>query len=341
MPTADRNELARLVSDRAAGVAQEAMRIAHDTAVQRLSSLLADALVTAALDTLAPAEPSTPARTRDGPPAVRVPAARTVDGSSRPDEGLYCYGITWAGTAMPPARSLTGQGRATLLPDGDLALVVSRERLAGLDVDEDDLSEEGDLARLVRGHDAVVRAVFEHAAVLPLRFATVVEDEAGAQQLLRAHADVARERLRHVEGATEWGLRLVRAPATSAGGVEPGGRPDGTGPSARAGTEYLARRREALRAHQADNEIAALAADKVAAELDYTVDVIHRGGSAGSALLLDAAYLVATATEARFRADTDRLARELIGHGLHLELTGPWPPYSFATLAQEVTDAHS
>ena len=60
-----------------------------------------------------------------------------------------------------------------------------------------------------------------------------------------------------------------------------------------------------------------------------------------TSLMLDVAYLVAAATEARFRADTDRLARELAGHGLLLELSGPWPPYSFATLAQEVSDVRT
>jgi Gas vesicle synthesis protein GvpL/GvpF len=45
-----------------------------------------------------------------------------------------------------------------------------------------------------------------------------------------------------------------------------------------------------------------------------------------SAPLLDAAYLVAAEAEAAFHAETKR-------HGeLEVEVTGPWPPYSFVGL---------
>ena len=333
MTAADRDGLGALVSEQAAGVAQEALRLAHDTAVQRLATLLADALVTSALKELAPAPPRGTA-----PAAAAAPTA--VQASSRSAQGLYCYGITWAGTAMPSARSLTDESTVALVPDGDLALVVSRERLDDLDVDEDDLSEEGDLARMVRGHDAVVRAVFERGPVLPLRFATVVQDESGARELLRSHADAARDQLRHVEGATEWGLRLVRAQGHEAV-PQPRGESNRASSTAGSGTEYLAHRREVLRTREADNEAAARAAERITDELSWTVDAVRHGGSTGSSLLLDAAYLVATATESRFKEDIDRLAREMAEHGLVLELTGPWPPYSFVTLAPEVTNART
>lgn len=336
MSAADRDGLGQLVSEQAAGVAQEAMRVARDTAVSRLANLLADALVTSALRELAPPpvrQEAAPVRQRAAAPTAAVAA----DATSEPSEGIYCYGITWASTQTPHARSLTGRSAVSLLPDGDLALVVSRERLDDLEVDEDDLSEEGDLARLVRGHDEVVRAFFEQGPVLPLRFATVVQGDPDGRELLRSHAAAARQRLRHVEGATEWGLRLVRTPDHETV-PRPRGEPGQTSAS---GTEYLAHRREVLRAREVDHAVAVRAADLITDRLSYTVDAVRHGGSTASSLLLDVAYLVASSTEARFRDDTDALARELAELGLVLELSGPWPPYSFATLDQEVSDVRA
>jgi hypothetical protein len=57
---------------------------------------------------------------------------------------------------------------------GDLALLVSPVSPDDLRIDEDDLSENGRLATLARGHDAVVRAAAALGPVLPLRFGTVV-----------------------------------------------------------------------------------------------------------------------------------------------------------------------
>ena len=48
-----------------------------------------------------------------------------------------------------------------------------------------------------------------------------------------------------------------------------------------------------------------------------------------SRLLLDAAFLVAHARRASFRAAAERAAARLGRDGYDLTLTGPWPPYNF------------
>jgi hypothetical protein len=49
----------------------------------------------------------------------------------------------------------------------------------------------------------------------------------------------------------------------------------------------------------------------------------------GGRLVLDAAFLVASRRSSDFSARAARLARPLQAAGLNLQLTGPWPPYSF------------
>jgi hypothetical protein len=191
-------------------------------------------------------------------------------------------------------------------------------------VDPDDLSETGRLAVLARRHDAVVRSAVGGSAVLPLRFGTVVPDEAAARRLLREHGPAARARLARIGDAREWGVRLVRSlPA------EPAGRTT----DAATGTEYLSRRRTALREKDDAAREAAHCAELLEQALTpHAIQALHRGGAPGSSLLLDVAYLVPPAAEPGFLAAVDQLRADLAAQRLTVETTGPWPPYSFASL---------
>ena len=59
---------------------------------------------------------------------------------------------------------------------------------------------------------------------------------------------------------------------------------------------------------------------------------LRRGGAPGSSLLLDLAFLVSPDSEADFLAAAGELREHLAPEGLELEVSGPWPPYSFAAL---------
>ncbi|MEO6089800.1 MAG: GvpL/GvpF family gas vesicle protein, partial [Umezawaea sp.] len=87
------------------------------------------------------------------------------------------------------------------------------------------------------------------------------------------------------------------------------------------GTEYLAWRRWRLTAAQrARDEAESLHQSLAAIATDTTCR--ERMGDH----LLDAAYLVAESEEDRFHAEADRCAAD---SDLLVEVTGPWPPYSF------------
>ena len=59
---------------------------------------------------------------------------------------------------------------------------------------------------------------------------------------------------------------------------------------------------------------------------------LRRGGSPGSALLLDLAFLVPLDAEAAFTAAAAELAEPFAADGLAVEVSGPWAPYSFVSL---------
>ena len=328
--------VARIAADVAPEVLEVAVERAREQAATRLADLLTDAIIARALGAATeqarpaaapPAEPEPRPTDRPSTPAPVSPGQPPASAGL----ALYAYAISRADLRLPDdAPTLSAGQPVELVPDGDLGLLVSRVAPDELQVDAEDLSETGRLATLARRHDAVVRAAAADGPLLPLRFGTVVADEDAARRLLREHADVAREQLARVGDAREWGVRLVRsleAEPAPAGPASSADRP------AASGTEYLSRRRQALQERERTAHDAAASADLLQEVLaPHATEALHRGGAPGSSLLLDVAYLVRPDAESGFLAAVERLTPELASHGLTVQLTGPWPPYSFASL---------
>jgi hypothetical protein len=224
--------------------------------------------------------------------------------------GLYAYAITRDRPVDLDGPWLIGhRGLALVVAEVDL------DRFTGLEFEEP--AEDSPLAVLAREHDAVVRAVFQHEPVLPLRFGTVLDGTDAAVRLLSARHEEALAWLDRVEGRREWGVR-VRAAQREPVNL------DGM-----SGTNYLMRRRERLTAAE-DARRAATAVHEALARRAAESTYRDLAGD----LLLEAAYLVDTASEEDFHAEVRRLTGE---SGLPAEITGPWPPYSFTSV--EFADA--
>lgn len=242
--------------------------------------------------------------------------------------GLCAYAVTRDHTLAPvgPAgiRLITSRGLALVVADVELAPFAALATNPAHWATEP--AEDDPLVMLARRHDVVVRAVFEHQPVLPLRFGTILRDEQAAVRLLAGHHDGARARLDRVDGHREWGVR-----ARAAAPEEPAAQPDGM-----SGTEYLAMRRDRLVATARTKRDAFTAAGALHEALTrHAAETVPRNRKSATPLL-DAAYLVSADAEPAFHA-------EAACHGdLAVEVTGPWPPYSFVRLelsAQEVTHA--
>ncbi len=198
------------------------------------------------------------------------------------------------------------------------------------------------LDEVARAHHAVIEAARQLFPLLPTRLATVYSSDAAVCAALDERRAVLRGALRQVGGRVEWGVKAYAMPESEIAGArgrdEAGLAGDGAGAAvarAGAGLAYLRRRREQL---TAGRESRAVAVDAVRA--------VH-GALAGQAerarlhppqspqlsgvrlpMLLNAAYLVPADGAADFNA---AVAAQAAAHPeLRIELTGPWPPYSFA-----------
>ncbi|MFC6021445.1 GvpL/GvpF family gas vesicle protein [Plantactinospora solaniradicis] len=243
------------------------------------------------------------------------------------DEGLV--GVSGAGGS--PVRTVQV---------GGLVAVVA-------DVDLDDYGEAalrrnlGDLAWLesaATAHHRVAEAVWRHGPVVPTRLGTVYRDEAALRTELADRRVDLTATLDRLADRTEWGVK-----AYASRDRRPTGQPDdadGASPaSTGVGTDYLRRRRARLAAGEATARAAVDSAEAVHTMLTRYAEAArrHRPQDRGLSgvpdwMVLNGAYLV----HAERGAEFGELVRTLGTRypGLRLELTGPWPPYSFATLGQ-------
>jgi hypothetical protein len=255
-------------------------------------------------------------------------------------DGLWGYAVTGPleRTAVTGLRGVAGANVDTVSSNG-LTAVVSPVSLAefGAEALRRNLENLDWLAATARAHDAVVAALTGVATAVPLRLATVYLDPDRVRALLATQAIRLHAALELLTGRTEWGVKAYADPALL---VTPAEAP-GT-PAARhgAGTAYLLRRREQLSERERAYQRAERTTERLHTALAglAVASCLHRPqdqkltGQAGW-MVLNGAYLVDDARTQEFTAAVGSLGAEL--PGFRLELTGPWPPYSFAGLEQE------
>jgi hypothetical protein len=216
---------------------------------------------------------------------------------------IYAYGICEPAAASPPPprRGLGGATLRALQSDG-LAAVYSRHRSLRPQPSPE----------LVLAHERVVEAIMARGPVLPMRFGTQLEREELLADALVERRDELLDALERVRGHVELGLRVIPHPDSKPGGDA----------GERTGRTYLlARAAEHRRANEAARDLHGPLAELAAAEL-------VREHAPPPAILV-ATYLVDAGRVAEFRARANELAASQ--EDLHVVVTGPWPPYNFAT----------
>lgn len=254
--------------------------------------------------------------------------------TTRAESGCYLYAIARGlGNA-----DLTG---TTGLQDGSLRVVEHRGLAAvvstvGLDEYGDEglrrnLEDLGWLERTARIHDAVVHAAAAVAPTAPMRLATICLDDDGVRTRLDEWHDALQRTLDRIEGRMEWSVKAFapeadQAPAASS-----------ERPATGAGTAYLMRRKAETAQRETTADAAAAMADDLHAQLSAASVASRRlapqdrrlAGYEGT-MTLNGAYLVDADAAGEFRSVVERLSAE--HPDVRIDVQGPWPPYSFATL---------
>ncbi|MBU0512811.1 MAG: GvpL/GvpF family gas vesicle protein [Chloroflexi bacterium] len=179
-------------------------------------------------------------------------------------------------------------------------------------------------------HEAVVESLMPNRAVLPMRFGTVLPNDAAVQVILSKHYPDFVASLGQVRGRVELGLRVLWQETERQGDGETG-RPGATQQPVVEGHghAYMMARLEEERQHLAWRK----QAEKMAAEIHDPLAQLAAESTnqvlVTSRLLLTAAYLVERDQVQIFQRAVDALSTSQ--PALRFLCTGPWPPYNFVT----------
>ncbi|MHB0970395.1 MAG: GvpL/GvpF family gas vesicle protein [Thermoanaerobaculia bacterium] len=235
--------------------------------------------------------------------------------------------------------AIDGSRDFDLVAEGELAAVCTR-------VDGDDFSQEeidrraGDLDWLGAigfRHQDVVANLAGCGTIVPLRAFTLFSSEEKLREYLEAHATSLKAILCRLDGKDEWTMRIGFASEEWLHAIESRSatlREIATEmEKAPPGRAFLLKRKleetKKLAAEEAENALVAEIGNAVPAELADERLLEGRGDRKGSDPQLT--LLVKRSQKDRLRALHESLSTRYAKEGVSLTLTGPWPPYSFAS----------
>jgi hypothetical protein len=249
--------------------------------------------------------------------------------------GTWLYAITSGELQAGVFDGLTGVAgeQIRLVAADDLSAVVGTVPL--IEFGEEPLRrhlEDLDwLSAKARAHDAVVSAIALSEAVVPVTMATVYLDDERVRMVLDARHGEFLAALDRVTGRDELGVKAYADPSLLASRDEPSQKSG----ERRSGTAYLMKRKRELSSQERAYRAAAAEAERLhAALLELAVDGKRKPASDPSLsgrdkwTVMNGTYLVEKSGEDDFRKAVAALQETTTG--IELEITGPWPPYSFA-----------
>jgi hypothetical protein len=252
------------------------------------------------------------------------------------DLGIWVYAIARADHVAERAAGLRGvvDEPVRAVAGGDLAAVVGTVELddfrgAGL---RRNFTDADAFAPKARAHNAVVSAFRRAGPVIPVRLGTIYRDDRRVSQLLlNEHEDMVAA-LRRISGRDELGVKAYVDPKSVA---LPGDLVRSDSRDNLSLVPHLLRRRRQLAAQYEGYRLASAEADRVhAVLLRCAVDGKRKPPPDEQApnkqrwTLLNGSYLVDGDVVGLFMETVTALERSTAR--IRIEVTGPWPPYSFA-----------
>ena len=186
-------------------------------------------------------------------------------------------------------------------------------------------------------HEAVIERAMRVSPVVPARFAALFSSREILAAWLDAHHDAISSALDRFADHEEWAVKgtLDRRKA-EARFLDAALARQGGARASSPGRRYLDERRiQAGIGQEIDAWLKEVSAGIARALLDHAVELRERevvsGGAPdeAGARILNWAFLVPRGSVGDFGARVQRINAEHALHGLALDLSGPWPPYSF------------
>ncbi len=192
------------------------------------------------------------------------------------------------------------------------------------------------IAACATAHEEVIEH-FEGSgrAAVPMKLFTLFSNDERALAYVRENRKDLNKTIQRVAGCREWGVRIslnkVRAAADATAATMRAEAKQRLKKTTR-GTQFLLLKKKEKDLTRALRESAALESEKSYQALARHGKDARRlpivQAESGTAVVLDAAFLVPASQEALFRAAVEQLSARL-ARTFDVTLSGPWPPYNF------------
>jgi hypothetical protein len=275
------------------------------------------------------------------------------------NDAFYVYGFTQAGLAPEAAGAAVAESGVSpslfsvgidephppfFRRSGRVAAILSRVAQSEFcgPAGEKNLQDLAWLAPRACRHEAVLEQVMRLGAVLPARFGTLFSSTASLESFMRQHEDAIRRFLERVRGQEEWAVKGFLDPARAEADWLARRRSEKPGlPGLPPGLAYLQEQSLRIQAKEALDDRVAEVCGNLLEELNLLASEIvprrimaHERPDAAREMVLNWALLLPSAAVADFRGRIERANVEQNVGGLALEVSGPWPPYSFCPVLE-------
>lgn len=272
---------------------------------------------------------------------------------SKDDVGYYVYAIgerlsggvpgDSSAPRLPPEGILPGTVIETLVYR-DMCAIYSPVPLAEFSQAalEENIKKPDWVCERVVSHQVTLAALLASHTIIPLKFCTVYLDRERMMQTLIDHCADFTATLHSLRGATEWGVKVYCNLPTYARQIETSinalaAQRDAVACS-RPGTAYFLRKKLEQAAVREAERVVTMQVQEIHMQLaaQSRRTMLNKAQTAqdhrhSDEMFLNAAYLVEDANWQDFQRTFDGLMNTLGKAGFTIDLTGPWPPYNFAT----------
>ena len=265
------------------------------------------------------------------------------------EQGLYAYGLVGKSPQQLDILGIDKKNKIYPVEGRDICVMVSK-----IDIDDfqnqvkklvSALTKSAGAAQsgseeILRAHEDVVDTLMQSTTVVPFKFGTILKDEKTASKMLQGDEEKFKKLLAKFTGRAEWGLKVYadnQEFIKHIVQIEPKFKNlEEQREKLSRGAAYLLGRK--MEEELKDNVVARLAEvtevifqelgkDAYEAKLNKTLPQKLTGKK--KEMILNTVYLVEREKVAHFCKQGKRLIQKYTSMGLDLEVSGPWPPYSF------------
>jgi hypothetical protein len=268
-------------------------------------------------------------------------------------DGLYLYCIREKSKNPSPfrKRGIDGRNDVFTIIHRELEAVVSKVFLSEFASEEVQKKAREDLGWIKEKaviHEDVIEEAMRGAdgpvGVIPMRFGIIFNDKAGLKEILDKDYAKMRRLLNGIQGKQEWGVKVYLMDGERFELIVREHNED-----IRLKEREMASMPEGM-AYFMEEELKEMIRDEENEELDAIVDHLFRtlGEEATKSaksknldreitgrterMVFNAAFLVHGDKVDSFKKALEKTDKEINAKGLHLEFSGPWPPFNFAQL---------